>query len=263
MLTDLVDNYDIDNDELIELPQLKDLHYELINENIKDQIEDPTESHVNFIDQYFLSVESELNENEENIELVQNLKADIVKFCTEVILLIDEKYDLNIDREAIEDLNIEKLKSLTYSLYEFFVIKYLKNLKKFYIKYIMTHLDELSDLFSDNPEPNDVVFYSFKEKLKDPRAVIILVNLDKVIEYINTLDINGMDLIGYYNPERYDVYIISEAMQDLILSETFVPSFIEPMNDKYDESVFIKVKLSVESSLLKKFKKVDEKNEEY
>ena len=85
MLTDLVDNYDIDNDELIELPQLKDLHYELINENIKDQIEDPTESHVNFIDQYFLSVESELNENEENIELVQNLKADIVKFCNEVI----------------------------------------------------------------------------------------------------------------------------------------------------------------------------------
>ena len=43
MLTDLVDNYDIDNDELIELPQLKDVHYELINENIKDQIEDPTE----------------------------------------------------------------------------------------------------------------------------------------------------------------------------------------------------------------------------
>ena len=85
----------------------------------------------------------------------------------------------------------------------------------------------------------------------------------KVIEYINTLDIDGMDLIGYYNPERYDVYIISEATQDLILSETFVPSFIEPMNDKYDESVFIKVKLSVESSLLKKFKKVDEKNEEY
>lgn len=263
MLTDLVDNYEVDNDELIELPQLKGLHYELINENIRDQIEDPTESRVNFIDQYFLSVENELNDNEENIELVQNLKADVVKFCLEVITLLDDKYNLNIDRDAIEDLNLEKMKSLTYALYEFFVIKYVKNLKKFYIKYIMSHLDDICNVFASEQEPNDIMYYSFKEKLKDPRAVTILVNLDKVIEYINTLDIDGMDLIGYYNPERYDIYIISEAMQDLLISETFVDAFIEPMNDKYDETIFTRVKLSIESSLLKKFKKVDEKDELY
>ena len=127
----------------------------------------------------------------------------------------------------------------------------------------MSHLDDICNVFKSEQEPNDIMYYSFKEKLKDPRAVTILVNLDKVIEYINTLDIDGMDLIAYYNPERYDIYIISEAMQDLLISETFVDAFIEPMNDKYDETIFTRVKLSIESSLLKKFKKADEKDELY
>ena len=192
MLTDLVDNYDIDNDELIELPQLKDLHYELINENIKDQIEDPTESHVNFIDQYFLSVESELNENEENIYF------SIIKSHNISLL----KQMLKSDSKYIYSYNFTKRTLLHQAVMisDYEITKYLLDLG------LLANVD---DNFGETP-----LFFAVRNK--DLEMIKILIEhgalLGKVNNFFETIyDIASKEVLDYLNYKannvKYNEYI--------------------------------------------------------
>ena len=101
---------------------------------------------------------------------------------------------------------------------------------------IANSLDHLKDR-------NDVVTNSLKNKLQDDRAVLILSNLKTVIEHIDTLDISGLDILGVYNPERYEIYVLSEAIQDCLISDSF------------EDDNYTNIYLAIESGLLKKFKK--------
>ena len=118
MITDLLDDVEIDNDELIELPELKSLHSDLINESIKEQIIDPFESNVNFVDEYFSIFDKQVENAEENPDLKEQLITDAKKFCEEVLDMVDNKYDLGIEDETLAEMNVDEIKDLTYSVYD-------------------------------------------------------------------------------------------------------------------------------------------------
>ena len=255
MLNDLFENYEIDTDEYIEIPFIKGLHTELINENIREQIDNPFETQVNFIDEYFKTFDNEKESGDENPEVVQAMERDAFDFCYTIINMIDDKYDLNIDQAALDDFSLEKLKSLTYALYDFFVVHYPKNIKKFYVKYILSNLEEIAGVFKDYDDHNDVVTQAFKEKLNDNNAVTVISNLKKVIEYINSLEIKGMDMLSFFNQDRYDIYVLTEAIQDLTIDETFVEKFCYPLKSEFEDEHYTEIYLAIESGLIKKFKK--------
>lgn len=256
MLADLYENYEYDNDELIELPELKALHQELIDESIREQIEDPFESTINFVDDYFMLMDKQLSQSDENPDLREQIITDGKKFCQDVIGMIENKYDLDVDEETLEEMNIEDIKELTYALYDFFIIHYAKNIKKFFIKYIIQNIDTINEALSSLRDKNDVVTTSMKSKLTDERAACIIANLRTVISYIDSLDMNGQDVLGYFNPDRYDVYTINNAINDMIIGDNFVGAFFKSLTMEYENEHFTELYTSISSGLIKKFKKM-------
>ena len=256
MLADLYENYETDNDEVIELPELEAAHRELINETIKEQIADPFDSNVNYVDEYFNMMEKQLDRAEENPDLRSQIVSDGKKFCQEVLGLLDKKYNLDLNDEELEDMNLEDLQPICCALYDFFTVHYARNLKKFFIKYIIQNIDTINDAMQSLKDKNDVVTTSMRGKLTDERAAIIIANLRKVIDYIDDLDLDGLEVLSYYNSDRYDIYIITNAINDLIIGENFVRPMFKMLTVDYEDENFTDVYISIESGLIKKFKKL-------
>ena len=257
MITDILEDMEIDNDEIVELPELQSLHSDLINESIKEQIADPFESNVNFVDEYFSIFDKQIENAEENPDLREQLNADAIQFCKELINMLDDKYDLDINDESVDDMNVEEIKDLAYALYDFFVVHYAKNLKKWFIKYIIQNIDVIDEALSSLRNKNDVMTNSMKSKLNDERAAGIVANLRTVIEYIDDIDLKGLDVLAYYNPDRYEIYVITNAIQDMLMGESFVRNFFKPVTNEYEDDHFTEVFVSIKSGLIKKFKKLD------
>ena len=257
MITDVLDDYEVDDGELVELPELESTHRELIDGSIREQVQNPFDSTVNFVDEYFIELDRQISNSEENPDLKSQIITDGIKFCQEVIGLIDIKYGLDINDEALEEMNLEDIRALCYSLYDFFVVHYPKNIKKFFIKYILQNIDDISEALSTLRNKNDVVSVSLRSKLTDERAANILANLRSVISYIDSLDLNGLDVLGYFNPERYDVYVLSQAINDMVVGENFVPAFFRVLTNEWEDENYTEVYSSIESGLIKKFKKRD------
>lgn len=255
MIKDLYANYEEDGDSVIELTGVKDIHYELIHESIEEQVDDPFVTQVNFMEEYFESVEKQKKINGENPEIAEELRKDCFEFCKEVILLIDQKYGLDVEDTSLDELGDDGIKNLSIALYEFFVTNYPKNIKKFFIKYINTHIDDIANILSEFKSKTDVVTVSLKEKLKDEKEALILSNLKKVIEYVDSLDIDGMEILSVYNQDRWDVYTITEAIQNMILGDGFTHRFFYPLMTEYDDKNYEAVFNGITSGLLNKFMK--------
>ena len=256
MLADLYDDFEVDNGEILEIPELKNAHRELIDESIKEQIDDPFDSTANFVDEFFTMVEKQLDKDSDNPDLQEEVTSDARRFCIEVIGMIDDKYNIDADTDTLEQMDFEDLKNLTYGLYDFFIVHYSKNLKKFFIKYIIQNIDTISEALQGYKDTNDVTTNSLKSKLTDERAAIIISRLRTVINYIDDLDIDGSELLGYFNPERYDIYILNVAIEEMTIGDDFVRKFFKTVVDEYEDDHYTEVFLSIQSGLIKKFKKM-------
>jgi hypothetical protein len=153
-------------------------------------------------------------------------------------------------------MNLEDLQPICSAVYDFFTVHYARNLKKFFIKYIIRNIDTISEALQSLKDKNDVVTTSMRGKLTDERAAIIIANLRKVIDYIDDLDLDGMEVLSYYNPERYDIYIMTNAINDLIIGENFVRDMFKMLTVDYEDEHFTDVYISIESGLIKKFRKM-------
>lgn len=250
MNLNMYEDYDIDNEDIMELPDIKAMHRELIDESIKEQIEDPFESRANFVEDFFEMISDQMELCGENPEIATNLKTDEETFCREVITMISDKFGLDCD---IEDMELEELKNLTLSMYDFFIIHFPKNIKKFFVKFINKNIDVIADALSGYSEKTDVVTTSLKTKLRDQKAVLILSNLRAAIDYIISLNLEILDILATFNPERYDIYVLSEAVENMVISSNN-HQFFYPLTGEIKDDNFDNVYLSIEYSLLKKFK---------
>ena len=262
MLTDLYNSFEIDNDNMMELPEIGALHNELINESILDQIENPFESRVNFVDDYFNTVNKQLELNDENPETYAAIRDEAISFCLDVLKLIDKKFDLDLDDESLLDKGLEEIKTLTYAAYEFFVIHYYKNLKKFFVKYIIMHLDDINDIIGDNKDRNDVVSNAMKVKVDDPRMANVLSNLKMVINYIDSLELDGSDILDVFNQDKYEIFVLNSAIGRSLISASFGTKFFSPVTKDYFDDAYNDIFLSIQSSLMRKFVKIEDGEDE-
>lgn len=255
MLTEINEDYEYDREDAAELPNIEMIHTELIDELILDQVDDPFVSKTDYVTEYFDIISQQKEVNGNNPDVQYNLDMDAKKFCTEVIKLIDDKYDLDIDFERLDEYNLEQLHNVTEALYRFFVLQYGKNVKKFFVKFINKNITILYDAISSQSDRNDVITNSMKSKIRDSKVAIIISNLSSVIDYIIDLDLNGFDMLSLYNPDKYDIYILTELMTDFILPEDkFGLKFFDIVKDQSNE-YYTDIYVAIESSLIKKFKK--------
>lgn len=250
------DGLDMDGaDDLIKLPNIKGIHYELINENIRDQIENPFENQINFLDEYVTEVRKELENNEENPDVVSAIKNDEWNFCIEIMQLISDKFNLDFDVDESDEIGLDRLIGITQSAYNFFVVNYAKNLKKFFIKFIKQNYKDIGKVLSEYKNNQDVTTSSLKSKINDEDKVVILAQLHSAIDYIISLELPGLDIMSYYNQDKYDIYILTEAMTDGIIGEDFGPQFMAPITETNNDDYFDSVYLGIQSGLIEKFMK--------
>lgn len=263
MMSIYEDDYDIDNDELQELPELKSLHSELINEEITEQVENPFLNKINFLDEYFDEYDDLVEQYDENPDMMNKLESDAKDFCGEVLNLIDKKFNLDLDEDIVSGYSVDEIRSITYSLYDFFIVSYVKNLKKFFVKYIVKNKDDIYSVLSEVKDRNDVMTVSYKQKLNNEEVAVIVSNLRTVIEYINSLDLEPLQLLDIYNPERYDVYQITALISEGTLTGDFVSKFLEPVIYQDTSEDYIEIFTSIEGGLIKKFRKQEMQDDDY
>lgn len=251
-------DFEDDNDEYILIPKLKDLQTELLEECIKAQIADPHSSSTNFIEPYhddlIVALKSEMSDDTRTA-----IMQDAEEFYTTILMLINNKFNLDIDMTTVSRNN-DYLVTLTDAIYQFFIIDYVKNIKKFFVKFITQNQSDIAAMF-DSDKKKDVSTTVFKKKLLSKNMVTILSNIDAVLSYIYNLNIDAADFIDFFNQDRYEVKVISDAIDDFVITGDFVQSFLSEIGNNQQTGGYDIIILKVQNALYDKNKRLDNKED--
>jgi hypothetical protein len=228
---------------------------DLLDESIRYQIQNPFSSKTNFLEEFNDTYADDLNIFEGNDEETQETHSIALNFYRGILNLLDKRFDLQLDKEILEDMNVDGLKNLTEGLYDFFILKYANNIGKYITDMIIEHRDDLIDKYK-NTDDDTVAWVSFSRKLKEPDMVCIFANLSSVIKEFRSMDITPDDFIQCFNRDKFEVAVLEYAIMNFLILGDFVPKFLGPLyqmerqDDIYDELI-----VTVYERLFNKYKK--------
>lgn len=253
----MLGEYEDAPDGYIELPEISDLQDELIDENINEQVANPFQTEINFVEVFEDNCIKTLNEYNNDTDVSNRINHMKKDFFMKVLAMIDKRYGLDLDYDVLAGKSFEYIQDLTEAIYEFFITKYPKNIKKFFTNYILEHKSQIGDLFENEKHKKDVSSIALRRKYEDGNVALILANLTEVIAYIRDLKLQTLDIMDEFNSERSDVYIITEAIQEFVITGDFVDKFMEPLfTDKQDE-YYDSLIIGIQNSIGKKSKKAE------
>lgn len=245
-----------DEDDIIRISPLKELSRELISENIKFQIDNPFISRNNFLEEFVDQYNEESDEREGNDDATKELDETARDFFLKIIEMIDHKFDLGIDFDAIGAVNCKGVASLAEGLYEFFIIKYPKNISKYITMLTLEYKSDLIDSIASDDDKDTVAYASLAKKLNSAEDGILITNINRVFDALKTLDIDNDTFIDYFNEDKYEVAITKYCIENFIITNNFVSKYLDPVfginvqDDIYDDVVG-----TVRHNLYTKFKK--------
>lgn len=146
----------------------------------------------------------------------------------EIIGLISKKF--NIDVLYDEDLDPF---SLAHYMYDFFISNYDIYICLFFSTYIAKEKDGLYDALhlENNKKSKDISTIYNKKMYSDYKIAIINANLDKVIGYISTIDLDMQTILEYiYFTDQYVIKLFTEHLhpQYDLFQSSFVPIIKNP-----------------------------------
>lgn len=213
---------------------MAELPFDLIKESIIDQINDPVNSTMNYIDVIIDKCTLYKEEYEDNEELISELNEKLTDFFIFIMENINEKFELGLDVQTIA--TYKNAVDIGESLYKYFILRYTKNIIKFFTKYIFKHRKEICEYYSDTTnQKKDVSTLAFKKQIKNPEDLCIITNLPSIIKYIIDLDVEPIDFINLSaGPDNYDASIVKELINSGKLIGNFVPAYIDLCVDSHD-----------------------------
>ena len=244
--------------ELISLPEIQDLHTSLIHEDIKMQLLHPFDSKNDFVEQFELQAEELLadEEAEDNPEGIKKINAERIDFYIDVINLIDDQFKLSCDVDTItSNYRVDEIKEICEALYSFFVIKRKKNIKNMMLNYILENRDQICESLDYLRRKKDVTSLETKNKLKDPDLAMMVANLQDVLRYIKSLNIDMNDMIKCVDLELFNNLKVQELMDECIISCNFQELYFSPLFS-YQDSNYDDIIAKIEHGIIK----VDKKN---
>lgn len=213
---------------------LAELPFDLIKESIVEQIEDPVQITTNYMKiildkcMYYRDM---FNENE---EILSELNNSISEFCIFVLDLIDKKFNLALDIESLA--SSKDIVDITESVYKYFILKYQKNIRNFFITYIFNEKKEICKYYSNLPiQKKDVSTLAYKKKIKNPEDLCIIINLPSIIKFIISLDTDPLDFIKLSSDKHnYEASVVKKLIKYGSMIGDFVPSYMELCVDSHD-----------------------------
>lgn len=213
---------------------LAELPFDLIKESIIDQINDPVNSSTNYIDVILDKCELYKDEFKENEELISELNEKLIEFFTFIMENINNKFDLGLDVQEIATYT--NAVDIGESIYKYFILRYHKNITRFFTKYIFNNKKSICEYYSDSTnQKKDVSTLAYKKHIKNPEDLCIITNLSSIIKYIIDLETEPIDFIELSaSSENYDASVIKELINSGRLIGNFVPAYIDLCVDSHD-----------------------------
>lgn len=243
------EDYDLCSNTEIDM-LLLDLPFDLVKENLRYQINDPLATNVNYIENVIDKFRELLNAYGEIDDARSNINALIVDFFGFIIKEIDEKFDLSIE---VDYNDIQETMEVGECLYKFFILRYKKNLTKFFYKYITKNKKKIVEEFDGEYKRKDVTSISLKKKIKNKDDVLIISNLPTIIKYIMDLEIEPAEFISYAtNDSLYEgTYLNNFILQGRLLGN-FVTDYLNLILQDYDY-VLDEIQTDIKIKLMKKY----------
>lgn len=213
---------------------LNDLPFDLIKETISNQISDPLSTNTNYLSIITDKCEILRNQYEDNQDSLNNIDYALKDFFLFIIHEIDNKMNLGVAFD--EDTAIPKVNQWGESLYNFFVLRYKKNIGRFIYKFIVKNKKLLTEEYSDISKKKDVTSISLKKAIKNKDDLNILTNLPSIIKTVLTMDIEPQEFMKYAcNPDHYEGIVIRDLITLGIISNNFVHDYMSMMFDTNDD----------------------------
>ena len=214
------DNYEPTNSTEID-DVLAELPFDLIQANITEQINDPMSTNVNYVE-VIVDKCNTCKEYYEDEDVAKQIDLSLENFFRTVITEIDNRFNLGLDINDIATSS--SITELGEVLYEYFIIRYKKNIEKFVTNYIKKHSDELADYYSDRMK-KDVSTLAHKKQVTEQKGLIIISNLPSIINYIVDLDIEPFEFVNLSAGEsNYNANVV----KGLISTNRMVGDFVRP-----------------------------------
>lgn len=228
---------------------LSDLPFDLIRENVKEQINDPLWSNVNYINVILEKRDLLRKQYDNNSDALKSIDNQIYDFFRFIITEINDKFDLGID---VDDFETEEAIEYGEIFYNFFILRYKKNISKFITKFIVKNKKVFVEKFENVEKKRDVTQISLKKQIKNKDELIILSNLPEVIKFIFYLDIDNLDFIKYCcRDDLYEAIKIKDLIITARLTGNFVREYMTLIKDKYD-NILDEILTEVRYKIIKK-----------
>ena len=248
--------YDNDNYELstnIELNSLlAELPFELIKQNIIDQINDPVTTHVNYIDVIIDKCSAFKEIHSEDEDLIKELNDKINEFFIFIVTKIDNKFDLGLDINSIASST--EIVNVGVVLYEYFILRYIKNISKFITKFIIKNKKSIAENYSDVTK-KDVSTLAFKKQIKNKDDLTIITNLPSIIKYIINLEIEPEYFITFSTgSDNYEASVIKDLIKDGKMVGNFVREYMSLSINDHDY-ILDEIQTDIKIRIMKNIKK--------
>lgn len=220
-------SYEIEN-LLAELP------FDLIKESILEQIEDPVNSTTNYVDVILDKCELYKEEIGDNEDLVSELNQKLTDFFAFIMTKINDKFDLGLDVNDIASRT--DAVEIGEAVYKYFILRYSKNIIRFFTKYIFKNKKAISSHYIDSTsQKKDVSTLAYKKQIKNIDDLCIITNLPSIIKYIINLDIDSDEFLDLSaSSDNYDASIIRNLVSSGKLVGDFYNNYIDICIDSHD-----------------------------
>ena len=138
-------------DDVMQIPAISEISYELLEECVKEQILNSFFSSINYLEEFRTTYEEELEDSGNDDDAVMEVKNQAHNFYIEVLNLIDKKFGLELDSVNVyESMSGDTLRTFTEGLYEFFITNYEDNIITYITEVILDYraaiVDEISEM---------------------------------------------------------------------------------------------------------------------
>lgn len=244
------DAYELSSDTEVDMI-LNDLPLELMKENIKDQIQDPLKTNVNYIEIIVDKINELQNVYGENPDAVTIINSLIIDFFGFIVDEIDTRFELDI---TINDDNVQEVMETGKNLYYFFVLSYRKNIVNFLYNYITLNRKTLIKEFESEQKKKDVTTITLKRKVKNRDDVVIISNLSSITKYIMDLEMSPDDFLNYASQGESSSSYIKNMIQQGSMIGDFVSSYINFIRIEHDTILDI-IQTDIRLNLMSKWTK--------
>ena len=220
--------------EMIILPQIKDLHKQLLEEEIKQQIRNPFDSKVDFVETFNQQLENALDEEDITEDNRKQIEGEGISFYLGVIEQIDNYFQLECSMETIAEKNLEDIRDTFEAMYSFFVLKRKKNIKNMLLNYILENAEEICKALDYLKEKYDVTSENIKKYVNDENLAAIAANLQEVISYVKSLDNDMAEMITYLDMENFNNAMVYDLMHDCVILANFQDLYFAPLFSYHD-----------------------------